>query len=287
MPKSKKRKGYLLAREKAVKLKNGLSATKTSTEKTPKLLTNSKSSGNDSSRSETSSGKSNASEDVEIIDRQAPKGEAPAASQGRNDVNMNDNDLGYAMKEIDQNMHKLFDRIRYSEDAVSTLPNRSWAIHCTELPVKKIVVSEMIMHNVDGSGLEPFYIKQIVFDEKLNFDIFLLNSRTVLKDKPSSIHSMEDFETLLDHVQSLKLCSGGPDYQLYSHITPECAYKDPTNKWRHNLCTLEVNDCDTCESCLSLDDILKRHAQRVKPSVKHKNGIAMTRRKRPGQSKDT
>ncbi|XP_063995588.1 uncharacterized protein LOC135172954 [Diachasmimorpha longicaudata] len=287
MPKAKKRKTHLQPREKTAKLKNGVNATKSSTEKTLSLLNPSRSTRDDSSRSENPIGKSNSSEDIQIIVKQTSKGGTPAASQGRNNIVVNDNSSDYVMKEVDQNMHKLFDRIRYSEDAVSTLPNRSWAIHCSELPVKKIVVSEMIMHNVDGVGLQPFYIKQIVFDEKLNFDIFLLNSRTVLKDKPSSIHSMEDFESLLDHLQSLKLCSGGPDYQLYSHITPECAYKDATNKWRHNLCTLEVNNCDTCESCLSLDEILKRHAQRVKPSVKPKNGVAMTRRKRPGQSKDT
>lgn len=72
---------------------------------------------------------------------------------------MNEN-MGYAIIE-GLKKQKLFDRIRYSEDAVSALPNRSWAIHCTELPVKRIVVSEMAMLNADGTGMKPFYIKQV------------------------------------------------------------------------------------------------------------------------------
>uniref|UniRef100_A0A0C9RNP8 CysS_0 protein n=1 Tax=Fopius arisanus TaxID=64838 RepID=A0A0C9RNP8_9HYME len=149
MPKNKKRKGYSQLREKNAKLKNGVEATKSSVKKP---LKNINGSGEDS--------RSHTSEDVEIIDRQREI--ATTASQNHNDVNMNDNDVAYAMKAVDQNMHKLFDRIRYSEDAVSTLPDRSWAIHCTELPVKRIVISEMIMHNIGGSGLEPFYIKQVI-----------------------------------------------------------------------------------------------------------------------------
>lgn len=96
---------------------------------------------------------------------------------------------------------------------------------------------------------------------------------------------MADFESLLDHVDSLTLCEGGPDVIRYRNVNPECAYKDSKNKWRHNLCTLEVNDGNTCEACTSLEDILKRHIQRLKPSIKCRSTSHMIRRKRPGQSR--
>lgn len=63
---------------------------------------------------------------------------------------------------------KLFDKIRYSEEATSALPNRSWAIHCTDIPVKRIVVSEMFMENLPGRGLEPIYTKQVCSFEILS-----------------------------------------------------------------------------------------------------------------------
>lgn len=110
--------------------------------------------------------------------------------------------------------------------------------------------------------------------------MFLLNSKTVLKDKPSSVGTMADFESVLDYVESLKLCTGGPNISQYSDISPECAYKDPYNKWRHNLCMLEVHDCDICESCASLEDILKRHSQRVKSPLKLRNNMVVSKRKR-------
>lgn len=137
---------------------------------------------------------------------------------------------------------------------------------------------------------------QIVIDDKLNYEIFLQTTRSVLKNKSSSIRSMSEFESLLDHVNSLKLCSGGPNVIQYNNINPECAYKDSRNKWRHNLCTLELNKLDgdvgvdnhntnnTCDACLSLEDILRRHVQRLKPSLKQRNNYL---RKKPGQSKDS
>ncbi|KAK0173596.1 hypothetical protein PV328_006769 [Microctonus aethiopoides] len=179
---------------------------------------------------------------------------------------------------VDPHIKRLFDHIRYSEEAVSVLPNRSWAIHCTDVPVKCIVISEMVMHNAHGRGLEPFYPKQIIFDEKLNFELFLLNSRTLLKDKPSRVGNMDEFESVLDYVNSIKLCHGGPDITEYSNVNPECAYKDPYNKWRHNLCLLEINECDVCEPCVSLEEILKRHAQRKSPLKSRNNNVLKRKR---------
>lgn len=89
----------------------------------------------------------------------------PNALEDDNDTIMNNGtDIGHdcAGKLIDVHITRLFDHIRYSEEAVSVLPNRSWAIHCTDLPMKRIVVSEMVMQNFHGRGLEPFYTKQVL-----------------------------------------------------------------------------------------------------------------------------
>lgn len=127
-------------------------------------------------------------------------------------------------------------------------------------------------------------IFQIIFDEKLNFDLFLINSRVVLKDKPTTIASMHDFEDLVDYVESLKLCSGGPAVSQYSNVNPECAYKDPLNKWRHNLCSLEISVGEVCDLCKSLDEILRRRAQRGRQPGKLRNATITPKRKQ--RSKD-
>ncbi|CAD6221320.1 GSCOCG00005146001-RA-CDS [Cotesia congregata] len=200
-----------------------------------------------------------------------------STSNGKTDVH----ELDYEENELEQLIiTRLFNDIRFSDDVVSVLPDRSWAIHCTEEPVKRIVVSEISMVNFHGRGFEPFYVKQIIFDEKLNFELFLINSRTVLKDKPAYIKSITDFESLLDYVSGVKLCAGGPEFTKYSNVSPECAYKDPYSKWRHNLCTLEVHDADVCEACESLDEILKRHSQRTKSPLKSRNNVVATKRKK-------
>ncbi|XP_034937860.1 uncharacterized protein [Chelonus insularis] len=183
---------------------------------------------------------------------------------------------------MDGHVAKLFDHLRCSDEVISLLPNKSWGMHCTDVPIKRIVLGELILYNLHGRGFEPFYVKQIIFDEKLNFEIFLLNTRAVLKEKIPPIRSVSDFESVLDYVNSLKLCSGGPDFNKYNKVTPECAYKDQLNKWRHNLCTLEVTDGDVCESCASLDDVLKRHAQRIHSPLKSRNCVTLTRRRKLG-----
>lgn len=62
---------------------------------------------------------------------------------------------------LNRDIGALFNRLCYSEDVLSSLPNRRWAIHSTEVPEKRIVVSAMMMHNSNGAGLEPLYIKQV------------------------------------------------------------------------------------------------------------------------------
>ncbi|XP_043281630.1 uncharacterized protein [Venturia canescens] len=187
-------------------------------------------------------------------------GSAPSSSQINGTL---DNNLP-----MTRNASVLFHSLCYSEDVLSSLPNRTWAIHCTDTPAKRIVVSAVSMHESQETGLAPYYVKQIIFDERLNFEILLVNSRIVLKDKPSCISTMDEFEDLLDYVDGLKVCGGGPSVSQYSRVNPECAYRDGMNNWRHNLCSIEISNGEVCESCNSLDEILRRYAQRTRITMK-------------------
>ncbi|KAL2728708.1 uncharacterized protein V1478_006340 [Vespula squamosa] len=167
----------------------------------------------------------------------------------------------------------------YSEQVTLTLPNRSWSIHFTEIPIRCIVVSEITLHHDSGSGIIPLYTKQIIFHEKMVYEIFLFNSKASEKNL-SPIETITDVMNIITYTNNLKLCSGGPAVSLYSNINIECAYRDNKEKWRHNLCSLEVSEGDTCELCLSLKDILKRHIQRNKQSSRTKTFNGSGKRKR-------
>lgn len=181
-----------------------------------------------------------------------------------------------------RNPYDLFNSI-YTGKFILTLPNRSWSMHFTEKPIRCIVASEINVHNDSGIGFVPLYTKQIVFYEKMNYDIFLFNSKASEKNLPATLESIADVMNVIIHTDDLKLCSGGPDVNLYNNVNLECAYRDNREKWRHNLCSLEVSKGDTCELCLSLEDILKRHVQRNKQFSRTKGISGSGKRKRTSQ----
>nr|XP_050854638.1 uncharacterized protein LOC127065817 [Vespula vulgaris] len=179
---------------------------------------------------------------------------------------------------LKRNPDDLFNLI-YSEQVTLTLPNRSWSIYFTEIPIRCIVVSEITLHHDSGLGFIPLYTKQIIFHEKMTYEIFLYNSKASEKNL-SPIETITDVMNIITYTNNLKLCSGGPAVSLYNNINIECAYRDNKEKWRHNLCSLEVSEGDTCELCLSLKDILNRHVQRNKSSSRTKNFNGSGKRKR-------
>lgn len=180
---------------------------------------------------------------------------------------------------IKRNSVELFNLI-YTEQVALTLPNRSWSIHYTEIPIRSIVVSQVTFHNDSALGFVPHYTKQIIFYEKMNYDIFLFNSKASVKNLPSTMETIGDVTHIIDHTNNLKLCSGGPEVSLYGSVNLECAYKDNKERWRHNLCSLEVSEGDTCKLCLSLESVLLRLIKRNKQSLKPKNVSSSGKRKR-------
>ncbi|XP_066584455.1 uncharacterized protein [Prorops nasuta] len=179
----------------------------------------------------------------------------------------------------EQSSSELFNSI-FNGTLIPQLPSKSWAMHCVDLPERCIVISEMIVQNEPLVGLIPIYVKQIVFDQRMNYDLFLLNSRAVIKKKPCIVRAFEDFMHVIDYTNELKVCMGGPEVSTYGHLNLECAYKDPKQRYRHNLCSLEVTEGDICESCVSLEEILVRSMQRNKSSVKLKSLHNSSKRKR-------
>ncbi|KAK2575745.1 hypothetical protein KPH14_003635 [Odynerus spinipes] len=136
---------------------------------------------------------------------------------------------------------ELFNLI-YTGQITLTLPNRSWSIHYAEIPIHCIVVSEISLHHDSGSGFVPLYTKQIIFYEKMYYDIFLFNSKASGQNLSPIMESIADVMNIIAYTNNLKLCSGGPEVSLYNNVNLECAYRDNKEKWRHNLCSLEVSE---------------------------------------------
>lgn len=96
----------------------------------------------------------------------------------------------------------------------------------------------------------------------MDYELFFLNAKASMTKKPRVVKTLADLMHVIAFVDNVKLCSGGPEIILYANVNPECAYRDPQGRWRHNLCTLEVTDGDICESCVSLIEILQRNVKR-------------------------
>lgn len=62
-----------------------------------------------------------------------------------------------------------------------------------------------------------------------------------------------DLNCLIERVDDLILCPGGPEFCGVENLNIKNAYKDCINKWRHNLCTLVIHDCKVCVNCDRLE----------------------------------
>lgn len=84
--------------------------------------------------------------------------------------------------------------------------------------------------------------------------------------------NMEVLTQLLNKVDQLNICIGGPSIYVYKNIQPVCAIKDVNNKWRHRLCSLITPKGTICEHCSKLDNTLRCHfdrkmKQKCKPRI--------------------
>lgn len=87
--------------------------------------------------------------------------------------------------------------------------------------------------------------------------LFILNKLTnILGD--INPKTMDNLEIVIDVINDVKVCIGGPDIHEYKNVQYKQAYKDVLNKWRHSSCNLVVVKGVICRHCLKLHAILRR-----------------------------
>ena len=68
--------------------------------------------------------------------------------------------------------------------------------------------------------------------------------------------SIQDFEDLLQKIDLVDVCMGGPFVKYYPDLDSECAYVDDT-VCRHNRCSIVIT-IGICKKCFSLHETLKK-----------------------------
>lgn len=132
-------------------------------------------------------------------------------------------------------------------------------------------------------------LPQIVLQENKPMQIFILNRLTnILGD--INPKTLDNLEIVIQTINDVKVCAGGPSIQDYNDVHSKVAHKDISNKWRHNSCNLVVMNGDICVRCLKLHKNLRRIAsaankKRLAPNTCSLSPLAKKRRKKTGETK--
>ncbi|XP_015183798.1 PREDICTED: uncharacterized protein LOC107070272 [Polistes dominula] len=189
--------------------------------------------------------------------------------------NINNVSFVHRSEQILANIQNDFFHHLYESNLILTLPSQSWSIHYTKKPKRSIVFSQITLYNDRNSGYVPHYFKKLVLYEKMAYEIYLYNSKTIDNDF-APIQTVPQLMRILSYLNNLKLCKGGPVINCCDNINLECAYKDK-DRWRHNLCTLKLRKAaGVCNLCLSLHAIL----QKSKTLAKRKNNKTDSRKRK-------
>ncbi|XP_076299767.1 uncharacterized protein LOC143218463 [Lasioglossum baleicum] len=132
----------------------------------------------------------------------------------------------------------------------------SWAIHKVEEPRKMLIAAKITPVFTKESMIAPIIEKQVVLEENGKCQTFILNKLLDLGD--NHVNSLEEFQLLIRKVDSWHVCVGGPSISQYKNVNSITAYKDITNKWRHNLCKLVLERGIICKECLKVERTLRR-----------------------------
>lgn len=68
----------------------------------------------------------------------------------------------------------------------------------------------------------------------------------------------EEIESVIEALEQLQICVGGPAIAEYMNVNPICAYQDFTRKWRHKNCEFVVSKGLICQYCRKLGRTLKQ-----------------------------
>ncbi|KAH9372240.1 hypothetical protein HPB48_003447 [Haemaphysalis longicornis] len=168
----------------------------------------------------------------------------------------------------------------------SRLPESSWAVHRVDVEgIRDIVYSKMAVKQ--DSGATNLYIaKAVHIKSDMSVNIVLLGKslKPVSAAVSASVTTLSDVEQVVNAVEAIKVCSGGPSIKEYPKAEPECAYGDFLGKWRHSRCTIAVAEGGVCKACSSLCDTLRIHTSRQVARKKERR--VLQRIRIPVQSKE-
>ncbi|KAH7953547.1 hypothetical protein HPB49_009967 [Dermacentor silvarum] len=95
------------------------------------------------------------------------------------------------------------------------------------------------------------------------FEAFILNCNlSNIIDFEEKLTTIEDFERMVETIDKIKMCRGGPAKQKYPGVNPQCAYIDSLGVWRHRRCA--IYGTEQCAHCKRLGGTLRCHAMRQK-----------------------
>lgn len=160
------------------------------------------------------------------------------------------------------------------------LPRNSWAVHCVDKDgVRDIVFSQVLVKHVPKitalhlpkteltgkDEITTVYCPKTVAvrsDASVTVSLMGVPVQTI-EGVPSEVASGADLERLLEAVDALRVCRGGPNKKVYPGAEPESAYLDSQDAWRHFRCPLVLTEPgELCRLCRSLDPTVRLNMER-------------------------
>lgn len=122
----------------------------------------------------------------------------------------------------------------------------------------RVIYSSMAVAN---DLTTPIVTKHIIVCESSQdapFQAFILNhSLKDVVDLAEQPSTLEDVARLVELVDNIPMCRGGPAAERYRDAGTRCAYVDCLGAWRHNKC--ELYGSQQCLYCASLGGALRTH----------------------------
>lgn len=110
---------------------------------------------------------------------------------------------------------------------------------------------------------------QILLEKNGVLKIQIFNkSINLCNDNPKTIGELK---SLINIINDLKICKGGPNKNEYENLVSQCAHIDQTNKWRHDKCDLIINKGKTCYYCLKLNAAFQKYSSFEDPVHEENN----------------
>lgn len=175
--------------------------------------------------------------------------------------------------------NNLFDRL-FDIAKTLKLPGNSWAVHCIDKDgVRDIVFSQVLVKHVpkitalhlpktELTGKDEittvYFRKTVAIKSDASVAVSLMGVPVqTIEGVPFEVAGGADVEWLLEAVDALRVCRGGPNKKVYPGAEPESAYLDGLDAWRHNRCPLVLTEPgELCRPCRSLDPTVRLNMER-------------------------